>query len=514
MNLLTASVSAQASSPPPEGERQPVGVLDIGSNSIRLVVYEHHARWLTPQYNEKSSAGLGRGVATTGRLSEEAVERALRAIRRFALMAQLMQVKTVHVLATSAVRETENGSAFTDAVEDIMKAPVRILSGAEEAHFAALGVVAGIPEFDGIVGDMGGGSLDMAALSGRCDSIAETYELGVLRMQDDAEGDPKKAAAIAMKKLRKSPLLTTGKCRTFAAIGGTWRSIAKLAQARSGYPLHMVQSYEVSADWLIGLCDDLVAATAKGESFDGLKAVGSSRRDLLPFGAAVLSATLKIGGFERVVFSALGLREGYLYDLLSEDERDADPLLSAATEMSALRSRSASHAEDLMGFADIFIAAAKLRETEDEKRLRRVACLLSDIGWRGHPDYRGEQSVDLIAFGAMTGIDHPGRAFVAGVLAVRYMGPKRKSVSADILDLAGEAAVERARLLGTLFRVAYPLSAGMPGILPRFDFAIEDDKLVLIVPADLEFVTGDRVPSRMNTLASVAGFKGYEIRTR
>ena len=143
---------------------RPVAVLDIGSNSVRLVVYERLARSLTPLYNEKSSCALGRGVASSGKLAEENVQRALKAIMRFALVTRLMKVGATYVLATSAVRDASNRASFVAAVEKIMDAPVRVLSGEEEAHYAALGVLAGFPGFAGIVGDLGGGSLELSEI--------------------------------------------------------------------------------------------------------------------------------------------------------------------------------------------------------------------------------------------------------------------------------------------------------------------------------------------------------------
>ncbi|KFL25861.1 hypothetical protein JP75_25655, partial [Devosia riboflavina] len=210
-------------------------------------------------------------------------------------------------------------------------------------------------------------------------------------------------------------------------IGGTWRSLAKVYQVQRRYPLHMVQHYTVKGPDLAKLCDAIVEAAETNKPYPGMDTTSSSRRDLIPFGAAVLGEVVKAGNFKNVVFSALGVREGYLYGLLDAAEQQVDPLVQAAEEISVLRSRSPLHAHDLVGFTDNFLSAIGFAETEEERRLRRVACLISDIGWRGHPDYRGEQSIDMVAYGSMTGVDHPGRAFLAEVLAVRYMGLKQKS---------------------------------------------------------------------------------------
>lgn len=489
---------------------RPVAVLDIGSNSVRLVVYERHARSLTPLYNEKTACALGRGLAQTGKIAYENIDRALTAIQRFALVSRLMRVGNTHILATSAVREASNSKAFVDAVEEIMGAKVTVLSGAEEAHFAALGAISGMPGFAGVVGDLGGGSLELSLIADGSDSTGETHELGVIRLQDDSDNSPQKAQAVAKRRLKKSKLLD-GHDGSFCAIGGTWRSLAKVHQVLRGYPLHMVQHYEVDAADMLELCEQIVSAVAAGKPYQGAELASSSRRDLVPYGAAVMIEVLKAGKFATVVFSALGVREGYLYGLLDEDERAVDPLIQMAEQMSVLRSRSPQHAHDLIEFTAGFLATIGITETAEELRLRKVACYLADIGWRGHPDYRGEQAVDMVAYGSATGVDHPGRAFLAEVLAVRYMGLKQKSMSQDLLALSGPEMSARARLLGAAFRVAYPMSAAMPGVLPRVGFALERGVLKLRLPPDLAFLDGEHLRGRLDQLAGVVGIKLTDV---
>lgn len=490
---------------------KPVAVLDIGSNSVRLVVYERLARSLTPLYNEKSACALGRGVAQTGKLAYENVDRALMAIQRFALVTKLMKVGHTYVLATSAVREASNSRAFVEAVEVMMGADVEVLSGEQEAHYAALGVLAGIPDFTGIVGDLGGGSLELSSISKGLDAVGETHALGVIRLQDDAGKQLNKARDIVRGRLNASPLMQGKPGGQFCAIGGTWRSFAKMHQVLRNYPLHMVQHYAPKASDVAKLCDEIVEAVAAGKPMPGTEHVSSSRRDLVPFGAVVLSEVLRAGKFDTVLFSALGVREGYLYGLLKPEDRAIDPLLQGAEEISILRSRSPAHANDLIDFTADCMSALHISETAQEQRLRKVACYLSDIGWRGHPDYRGEQSVDLVAYGSLSGVDHPGRAFLAEALAVRYMGLKHKSVSQPLMTLAGPSANMKARLLGAMFRVAYPMSAAMPGVLPRAKFALSGNTLQLKLPQDLAFLAGEHLEARLDQFATVAGIKSSEI---
>ncbi|HUV32344.1 MAG TPA: Ppx/GppA family phosphatase [Devosiaceae bacterium] len=501
---MTLDLAEPAPANPAQGRiggGPPVGVLDIGSNSVRLVVYERHCRALTPLYNEKAACALGRGVAKTGELAPDSVERALTAIRRFALVAELNHAASVHVLATSAVREASNCEDFVAAVEQIMGVKPRVLSGREEAHFAAMGVVSGMPGQAGVVGDLGGGSLELAVVGDARDVSGETLALGAIRLQDDSENSPKKAQRIARERLAEAEALQSLDHKVFSAIGGTWRALAKLHQMQTKYPLHLVQHYRAEAGEIAALCSAVIAGEVGPKEIPGFELLSSNRRDLLPYGCAVMAEVLKAGEFSHVQFSALGLREGYLFELLPEPERRLDPLIEACAELSTLRSRSPEHAADLEAFTSGLIAALGSAEDTEQRRLRHAAGLLSDIGWRGHPDYRGEQAVDMVAYGSFIGVDHPGRAFLAQTLAVRYMGLKQQSISQDVLALCPAEWVERARLLGACFRVAYLLSAARPGVLPQIGWAVRDKTLQLVLPQGLAFLAAERMVKRLEQLA-------------
>lgn len=494
---------------------QPVAVLDIGSNSVRMVVYERLSRALTPLFNEKSACALGRGVAQSGQIADDNAAMALTAIKRFSMVAKLMGVCNIHIIATSAVREASNGAAFMGEVEMLMGHKGRVLSGQEEAYFAGLGVHSGMPDFEGIVGDLGGGSLefiDLHSLSNPASNKqidGETFPLGAIRLQDDSEMSPKKALEIARDRLKNSKVISIRSGPDFCAIGGTWRALAKLMHMQQDYPLRMVQNYAVSAKKMTSLCEDVIS---KGEKMPGADEIGGMRRGLLGYGAAAMIAVLERASFERVVFSALGVREGYLFAQLKPDDAKRDPMIEAARLFCTLRARSPDHAKGLIAFTDQFCEVAKLRETEIEVKLRTAACYMSDIGWRGHPDYRGAQSVDLVAYSALTGVDHPGRAFLAETLAVRYMGLKHNAISDELIDLAGKQGHANARLLGALLRVAYQLSSSVPEILPRIKFAATDDGMELLMPSDLMPLDSGRLRSRLKNLATQMDLDDIEFR--
>jgi exopolyphosphatase/guanosine-5'-triphosphate,3'-diphosphate pyrophosphatase len=481
---------------------RPVAIIDIGSNSVRLVAYEGMARAVTPIYNEKVLCGLGRHVATTGRLDDEAVDRALRALARFKVLCGTMNVSEVLVLATAAARDASNGPAFLEAAARACGCPIRLLSGAEEAHFSALGVIAGFHEPDGIVGDMGGGSLELVDVRGATVGGGTTMPLGGLALQDVSGGSLKKAQKIVRAALERAPeYLENLHGRTFYAVGGTWRALARLHQAARDYPLHVMHGYLINPE--DGLDFLHLVEEADTKTLKDIESVSEARRPLLAYGSIVLEEIIRLGEPKEVAISAYGVREGLLFDRLDPQTRGLDPLLSAAGDLNLLRSRSPRHGEELWEWTEAFIGKLGLPETETERRLRHAACLLADIGWRAHPDYRGEQSLNLIAYGAFAGLDHPGRAYLALSIFFRHEGLSPDKVGSRIKALAGPRLMERARLLAALMRVAYPVSVAMEGVLPQAPLVPRGNRVVLQLPARMEPLANERLNGRLRALGKL-----------
>ena len=487
--------------------REPVAIIDIGSNSVRLVAYDGLTRAPTPLYNEKVLCGLGRNVLTTGRLNEEAVQRALVALARFRVLCEIMQVTQVLVLATAAARDAANGPEFLSAAQAACGHPIELLSGRREAELSALGVVSSFHAPDGVVGDMGGGSLELVDVRGATVGMGVTMPLGGLALQDLSGNSPKKAIKIVREHLRKAaPQLETLRGRSFYAVGGTWRALARLHQAARGYPLHVMHGYSVEPSDELNFLE--VVERTDAALLQDVESVSEARRPLLAYGALVLEEILRVGRPRELAVSAAGVREGLLYERLDRDARLADPLLVAAAELNAQRARSPGHATDLIAWTDRFIATLDAPETADERRLRHAACLLSDIGWRAHPDYRGEQSVNVITHAAFVGIDHPGRAYLALAIYFRHEGVAPEKASPMLRGLAGTRLFDRARLLGALLRLAFPLTAGMEGALGSLPVTVEDGRVTLTLPADCEALAGDRILNRVRGVGRVVGLDG------
>jgi exopolyphosphatase / guanosine-5'-triphosphate,3'-diphosphate pyrophosphatase len=481
----------------------PIAVIDIGSNSVRLVVYEGLTRAPTPIFNEKVLAGLGRQVQSTGLLASDAIDLAFATLKRFRALCDTLHVKHIWAIATAACRDARNGRAFIKEAERICRTPIKILSGKREAHLTALGIISGIHKPDGIVGDLGGGSLELIDVHGTRVRGGVTLPLGGLALQDIAGKSIKKAEKFVEEEFEDLDMLEKGEGRTFYAVGGTWRALARLHMWQTGYPFHVMHNYRISAREALEF--SRLVHRVDTETLSKIEVVNAARRPLLAYAALVLENLVRTIKPREVVFSVLGVREGLLYSLLKPKERLRDPLIAAAADLNVLRSRSPHHGQELIAWTDRFMASSGIDETADERRLRHAACLLADIGWRAHPDYRGEQSMNIIAHGAFVAIDHPGRTYLAQAVYFRHAGLSEDELSPRLRELASTRTLDRARVLGAAMRVAYLITAGQGGVLPKTPLQVRRGRLVLRLPGKYSRLASDRVFNRLRQLARIVG---------
>jgi len=474
---------APAPGRPPAGSLTsgPVAVIDIGSNSVRLVAYDLHSRAPVPMFNEKSLCGLGREVAVTGFLPKDGLEQAIAALKRFRVLCDLMRVEKLYVLATAAARRALNGPAFIAEVRDILGAEVTVLTGAEEARLAALGVLAGLDEPDGLAGDLGGAS-------GK---------------------NLKKAGRIVQDALSAVPVIRQGEGRDIIAIGGTWRAIARLHMAKTNYPLNVLHGYVADTKSMIEFCQDLQKADL--DTMPAISEISKERRPLIAYGALVLEHLLRLSGAARLQVSTSGVREGMLHALLPPELQAQDPLIVGARALSDLHARDPAHADDLIAWTDEFARSAFLDERRESRRLRHAACLISEVAWRANPDYRAEEASRMIAYAALGAISHRERTFLASVQHARYEG-LTENVVPPLRSLLSLREIDNARALGCLIRVAYNISAGQRGILPMTPIRVENGRIVQHLPEAFANLNNERLTGRLKQTAKMLNL-GFEVRT-
>jgi exopolyphosphatase/guanosine-5'-triphosphate,3'-diphosphate pyrophosphatase len=474
-------------------------VIDIGSNSIRLVVFDAIRRAPLPLFNEKILCGLGRGLHVTGRLDTDGVRQALVNLQRFAELVRAMGIQRIDCVATAAVRDAEDGADFVAEVKRTCQLDVRVLSGTEEAELSALGVLAGLPNADGVVGDLGGGSLELVRIDHGEVLDQVTLPLGPLRLNAVSDGRKGRAREIIDEALAELPWLAGLRGKTLYPVGGSWRTLARVNMAQQDYPLRVIHRYRLRRSEIANVTS-LVARQSR-ESLADLAGVSRRRLDFLPLGALVMSRVLKVLQPEQVEFSAYGLREGLLYSNLSASERAEDPLLSACREIAERMSRFPDYGAELVDWTQPLFSD----ETAVQARLRHAACLLTDIGWRTHPDYRAEHSFNEVLRNPALQTGHHGRSFLALAVHARYTGRESSDLVRRIERLVDGEDVRRARIVGAAARLAETISGGVPGLIDRFTLqpGKKRDLLKLRYQRRDERLIGEIVVKRFEALARV-----------
>jgi exopolyphosphatase / guanosine-5'-triphosphate,3'-diphosphate pyrophosphatase len=469
-----------------------VGIIDVGSNSIRLVVYERASRAPLPVFNEKVLCGLARGLDATGRLNPEGVEMALANIDRFTTLARNMKVTSLDLLATAAVRDAADGADFMRELASRPGIKPHIVSGQDEARFSGYGVICGMPDASGVMGDLGGGSLELVAVGQGKLGNSSTLPVGPLRLMSSGKGDPKKTVVDAIENVR---WLREETGKTFYAVGGAWRSFARLHMEQAGYPLHIIHHYDISAEEARAVARLIAVQSAK--SLEKMPGVSLRRVDTLPLACLALDRLLAALKPKNVVFSAFGLREGFYYSRLSEAERARHPLIAFAEEQGADWRRFDLAPSEIFDWLSPVFAG----ESEADRILRTAACHLSDISWNDHPDYRAEQAYVRVLHLPAPGMSHRERAVLAMALAYRYKSDPKAAMLDTALHLTDGKSRTYARRLGACLRLAYNLSGGAPGLLPQIQLRRTERQLRLIVPPGAKGSLGDVTARRLESAA-------------
>ena len=483
-----------------------IAVIDIGSNSVRLVLYRLEGRAVWTMFNEKVLAGLGRDIAITGKLSEAGVDMAMVALRRFAAVIEGVQPDLVLCAATAAVREATDGPDFCARVFAETGLEIRVLSGEEEARYAALGVRAGDPLARGVVGDLGGASLELNRLGQVGPGI--TLPLGPFVLSGGKGFDAKRVEGRIAKVLDTVP--DTYRSRTFNAVGGAWRTLAQMHMEMVGHPLRIVHQYAMTAEEARELSDWVVSQSrATLEKHPG---VSKRRAETLPFAALNLKGLIERLGIETVHFSAWGVREGLLHAGMDERVLAVHPLLAGCSAWGGRQGVDPALPRALDGWLQP--VASALPEVFGEERdaiLTSSVCRLADIGARLHPDHRPELVFDQVLWSPIAGQNHAERAFLALAMYARYGGTHtpKPDVLARLLSPAGQ---KRARALGLAMRLACDLSGRSPQLLANAAISISKTQLrVTAVKGFAAMLLGSQTRRRAKSLADAMGLELAEF---
>lgn len=471
--------------------RKPIAIIDIGSNSVRLVVYAGAERVPREIFNEKVLAGLGAGVGETGRISAESWDVALAMLERFKLLIRYMGIRQTKVVATAAVRDARNGPEFVDAVEQL-GLECRVVSAEEEAWLAGEGVLSAIPDADGIVGDLGGGSLELVEVKGGLAGRGISLPLGVLRIRP-TPGGQKEAAAILRKALKKSDLREKAEGRNFYLVGGSWRALARLDMMATHYPLPITHGYCLRAERVAKL-----RKLAEHPKPAWVDLISPPRAATMPQAAMILRLLVKALKPKKLIVSTFGIREGLLHADLKASVRRADPLVCAAREASGAERRFGEHGDLL----DAFIAPL-FDDSPAAERIRLAACVLADVAWAADPEFRGERGVEMALHGNWVGVTATERVMMAEALSANF--GRAHLLDDEVMDLCSPGQLARADQWGLAMRLGQRLSGGVGAVLERASLRLTNKKVELRLPRNQQALLAEPVWRRLERLALAMG---------
>ena len=471
-----------------------VGVVDVGSNSVRLVVFDGAARSPAYFFNEKILCGLGTGLLETGRLHPEGRIRALAAIKRFQALADSMNMPPLSAVATAAVREASDGEDFCADVLRETGLDIYVIDGEEEARFSAQGVLLGWPEANGLMCDIGGSSLELAAISQGQVGKRVTSPLGPLKLAGIPGGKKGVKAEISRVVKQLAEEMGTDHPRLFL-VGGSWRAIARLDMERRGYPLTVLHEYRMAPRSL--------ATTLKWIDEVDLEQVrqrtgtSSARMALVPIAAQVLKRLVREFRPKEIAVSSYGIREGLLYEQMPNRLRKRDPLIEACYVAEQKDARMPGFGKKLFTFLRPLFKAAK----PNELRLIKAACLLHDVSWRAHPDYRHEVCFDNATRANLGGLTHQERVFLGLALLHRYKNAREGSRFEPLFEILPEKSMMRAEVLGKAMRFGAMLTMNDPTKLGSLAWFPKKRQLVLTLNDNGSDLFGEVAQGRFQTLA-------------
>lgn len=422
-----------------------VGVVDIGSNSVRLVIFDGAARSPAYFYNEKVMCALGKGIAETGRLNPEGRVRALAAVTRFQAIAHSLGLAPLTAVATAAVRDADDGPDFCADVMRDTGLKVHVIDGPEEARLSAQGVLLGWPGSYGLVCDIGGASMELAEIRDGRVGKCVTSSLGPLKLQSMKGG--RKARKAYTKEVLEDLCAQIGEQRDrLFLVGGSWRAIARIDMHRRGYPLHVLHEYRMTPKSV----RETVKFIAKAdlEELRAACSISSARMALVPIASEVLKELIRHIKPKDIAVSSYGIREGMLYEQMPQKLRDRDPLIEAARFAEAKDARMPGFGKTLYDFISPLFKSAPF----SIKRLVKAACLLHDVSWRAHPDYRAEVCFDNSTRANLGGLSHSERVFLGLALLHRYRNRREGTRFDELYELISPEHQKQAEVLGKALR--------------------------------------------------------------
>ncbi len=478
-----------------------IAVIDIGSNSVRLVVFQGLRRTPGVIFNERVLCGLGAGIESHGKMTGPARDKALAALERFAVLCADMKVDEIDAMATAAVRDASNGAAFVREIKRRCGFPVKVLSGTAEAELSAYGVLSGFPGANGLAADLGGGSLELIHLTDGEIRDKVSLPIGPVRLMNKTAIFTKAHIKMVRAAISGVDWLEQYRGQPLYLVGGAWRALCHLHIVQTGWPLHVLHGYEMT-----GGAASSFARLIEKQSIESLKGVASipyRRLITLPASARILREIIRRAAPARVITSAYGIREGLIYRKLDEAVQRQDPLIASARRLGKKTARFPKHGEVLFRW----LAPLYKEEKPAAARLREAVCHMSEISLSAHPDFKAEMAFSRSLVGGYVGVTHAERAYIALALFISYGGALSDPVIRPALRILSESETSAAVALGLAVRVAQKLTGGTARPLKKTRIFKTRKRVILELRAEDRVLYGKSVARRLGVLADHLGLK-------
>ncbi|WP_135077272.1 Ppx/GppA family phosphatase [Terasakiella sp. SH-1] len=486
----------------PDATGKLTAIVDIGSNTVRLVVFHGPARIPLPVFNEKVQCRLGKGIDETGLLNPEGVELAYETLNRFMKLLEVMHVDHVSLLATAAVREAKDGPAFVAEIKKRFDADIRVISGEEEAKLAAYGILSGLPQADGLLGDMGGASFDLVGLDHGTFAKHDTTPLGHLRISDNERNTIAAMRTFIHEKLSPLNWIKEMEARPFYAVGGSLRAVARLIMHQTDYPLHVIDNFTLEFEEASALLQKLAELSA--EELHKVPDVSKKRLETLPAAIALLQEVLEIVQPSHLVFSGYSMREGQFFLSLDDAVKQQDPLISSCINLVKREGRFGQQGEEVYDWMSPLFPD----ESNKQKNLRHAACLLHDIAWAEHPDYRADHGFLRVLRLPVAGLSHHDRALMGACVYSRYKGDFKARIAKPLRTFLNDDDAIWTKTVGAALRLAHTLASGAPHLLEQTHLEVRGGELILSLAEGQDIFLGEAVAKRVQTVAKHMGLSG------
>ena len=469
-----------------------IGIIDIGSNSIRLVVFDGPRRSPLYLYNEKVFFRLGLQSFGKKAFDNATLKAVSRIINRYVAICQNMEIHKIIMFGTSALREASNSDVLVEEIRKNTSICVDVISGEKEAFYAAQGILLGFPNAEGIICDLGGNSVEFANICKRVIAECNSTLLGPLAITK-LENKIEDIDRYIRKQLLGAVNANAAKDKPFFLIGGSWRAIAKIHMQRTQYPLKIIQGYKVKSK-KIKKTLEFIQDSSFITKYDEIN-ISADRLELLPLSARLLEIIIDELQIKTLTFSSFGVREGFLYHNLSEAEKKKDPLIEAAKFFEKKETRFPNMSKHTFKW----ISPLYENLPRKTKRVILAATKLHDIAWIAHPDYKTEMCLELVTRSNISGLSHKERVFLAMILLFRHKAKPEKVFNSKLFKIVSKKKRKIARVLGKGLKLASTV-LGELSLFDKIDFRLKAHEVELCFQSKIDFVNGEVVERRIQEL--------------